>query len=343
MSEPPDEPTGVMPDDDEDPTSRLEGKDEPETERLDTQPESSGDESPTGHLTGGSEDPNDQFESARVASTEELRTRRLAAGDSPADSPMEATTEVRPVRDDSRTLGIWVLAVSIAVAVALVGVYIAAGGLDYKPAAAADPCDARPWSDPGNLEETAQQFALSAVDGAACELGVSREELTRALADDQSRAEFAEEYDLSDSQIEEALRSGLNRAIDDAENAGAINGLVAAGAKAAVRYLPMDQLIPLIEDASGLLSGDNVDDIGGILGGVLDAFGGGGDDGGSGSTGDSGSLGDQLQDAIPDLSDDLPGDITQGLKDQLPEDIRENLPDGVESRIQEELDQLLNP
>ncbi|MGB0121467.1 MAG: hypothetical protein WBP55_11005, partial [Solirubrobacterales bacterium] len=237
MSGPPDEPTGVMPDDDEDPTSRLDGNEEPETERLDQQPEPSGEEPSTVHLAGGSGDPNDQFESARVASTEELRTRRLAAG----DAPREEATEIRPVRDESRTLGIWVLAVSIAVAVALVGVYIAAGGLDYKPAAAADPCDVRPWSDPGNLEETAQQFALSAIDGAACELDVSREELTRALADNQSRAEFAEEYDLSDSQIEEALRSGLNRAIDDAENAGAINGLVAAGARAAVRYLPMDQ------------------------------------------------------------------------------------------------------
>ncbi|MGB0120681.1 MAG: hypothetical protein WBP55_07000, partial [Solirubrobacterales bacterium] len=145
-------------------------------------------------------------------------------------------------------------------------------------------------------------------------------------------------------QIEEALRSGLNRAIDDAENAGAINGLVAAGARAAVRYLPMDQLIPLIEDASGLLSGDSVNDIGGILGGVLDAFGGGGDNGGSGSTGGSGSLGDQLQDAIPDdLSNDLPGDITQGLKDQLPDEIQQNIPKSVEDQIQKQLDNLLNP
>lgn len=336
MSFPGDDPTNVMPGDDEDPTAHLPVEDEAVTENLGGSDPAPREEAPTRNLPGGSSDPNDQFASARNASTEELRARRLAA----EGAPPEAKTEVRPPGDDSRKLGIWMLVGSIVAAVVLVGVYIAAGGLDYKPTAAADPCESRPWTNPGNLEESAQQFALSAVDGAACELGVSREELTRALADDQSRNEFAEKYDLSDGEIEDALRSGLNRAIDDAENAGAISGLVAAGARAAVRFLPMDQMIPLIEDASGLLSGENVNDIGGILGGVVDAFGGGD----SGTTGDSGSIGDQLKDAIPDdLSQDLPGDITQGLKDQLPDDIQRNLPDGVEDRIQQELDNLLNP
>jgi len=337
VSSPTDDPTSVMPGDDEDPTAHLDGGEDSPTEQL-----GADGEAPTQNLPGGSEDPNDQFASARNASPEELRARRLAAEGASDEGRREAATEVRPSAAGSRQRGIWMLVASIAAALTLVGVYLAAGGLDYKPTAAADPCDARVWTDPGNTEEAAQQFALSAVDGAACELGVSREELTRALADDQSRAEFAEKYDLSDSEIEDALRSGLNRAIDDAENAGAISGLVATGARAAVRFLPMDQLIPLIQDASGLLSGDNLDSIGGLLGGVTDLLGGNGSGstGDSGATGDSGNLGDQLRDAVPN---DLPGDITQGLKNQLPEDIQKNIPKSLEDQVQQELDNLLNP
>jgi len=227
-------------------------------------------------------------------------------------------------------------------ALALVGIYIAAGGLDYKPTPAADPCEARTWTDPGNAEETAQQFALSAIDGAACELGVSREELTRALADEDSRNEFAEERGLSDQDIEDAVRSGLNRAIDDAEEAGAISSLVAAGLRAAARVMPIDQMLPLLEDASGFLSGDGLDDIDGLIDGVVDSF---GDISGSGEAGgDGGGFEQGLRDAVPgDLRDQLPEDITQGLRNQLPDDVESQIPDSVDERIQEELDGLLNP
>ena len=330
----PDDPTGVMPDDDEDPTSRLERDGEEPTERLDT-----GGEAPTENLPEGSADPNDHFDSARAAGTEEMRVRGLAAGDLPPETP---PTEVRPAEpDESRGRGIFMLAASIVAALALVGIYIAAGGLDYKPTAAADPCEAREWTDPGNLEETAQQFALSAVDGAACELGVSREELTRALASEDARNEFAEEQGLSDGEIEDAVRSGLNRAIDDAENAGAISGLVATGLRAAARVMPIDQMLPLLEDASGFLSGESIDDLGGLIDGVVDSL--GGDGSGSGDSG-SGGLEDQLRDAVPDdLSDQLPEDITEGLRNQLPDDVQSEIPDSVDERIQRELDSLLNP
>ena len=76
----------------------------------------------------------------------------------------------------------------------LVVAYLALGGGDYEPTAVADPCAAREWRDPEGIEESAEQFALSALDGAACELGVSRETLAVALATPESRAEFAAEY-----------------------------------------------------------------------------------------------------------------------------------------------------
>lgn len=332
MTSGPEDPTDVMPEDDEDPTAHLSEGGEDPTERLDV-----GDDEPTRNLPGGSADPNDRFDSARAAGTEEMRVRGLAAGELPPDPPDEQTELITP--EQSRKRGIWMLVASIAAAVILVGAYIAAGGLDYKPAGAADPCDAREWTDPGNLEETAQQFALSATDGAACDLGVSREELVRALADEDSRAQFAEEHGLSDSEIEEAIRSGLNRAIDDAENAGAISGLVATGLRAAAKVMPIDQMIPLIEDASGFLNGDSLNGVDDLINGVVDSL-----SGDSGSGTDLGSLGDQLQDAVPEGStDDLPKELTDRLREQLPEDIQTEIPDSVDERIQKELDGLLNP
>ncbi|MGK2931727.1 MAG: hypothetical protein ACSLFD_02980 [Solirubrobacterales bacterium] len=248
-------------------------------------------------------------------------------------------TEVRPPSpDDSRQRGINMLVGSILAAVVLVAVYIAAGGLDYEPSTAADPCDQRAWTDPGNLEEAAQQFAFSAVDGAACELGVSREELTRALADDTSRQAFQEDQGLSDPEVEDALRAGLNRAIDDAENAGVIDGLAVTGLRAAVRFLPVDQMIPLIEDASGFLSGESVGGIEDVLDGVIDSLDGGdGDSGDPGTTGGSGTTGEGP------LPNDLGNQIEEGLRDQLPPEIERNLPDDLQQQAEQQLENLINP
>ena len=63
--------------------------------------------------------------------------------------------------------------ISLAASIGLVGVYIAFGGGSYTPAATADPCEAR---DQSVLEERGvfEGIALSALDGAACQLHVSR-------------------------------------------------------------------------------------------------------------------------------------------------------------------------
>lgn len=337
----PDEPTDVMPGDDEEPTARLEEPAEEPTRSL-----GGTSDAPTENMPGGSEDPNDRFDSARNAGTEEMRVRGLASGDLPPVDPTEIDDRAVPGPPSRR--GIGMLVGSIIASLILIGAYIAAGGLDYKPAKAADPCAARTWTDPGNLEETAQQFALSAADGAACELGVSREELIRALADEESRAKFAEENGFSESEVEDAIRAGINRAIDDAEEAGAINSLVASGLRAAARVLPVTELIPLLEDASDFLEGRSLNDIGGIIGGVVDSLGGGSDSGSDGSEsegGGGGGIGDQLRDALPDdlSGGSIPEDITEGLRDQLPDDVRRNIPRSVDKRIQEGIDGLLNP
>ncbi len=156
-----------------------------------------------------------------------------------------------------------------ALSLLLVAVYLAAGGGSYEPTPVADPCEPRVWTDPDDLEESAQQFFLSALDGAACELGVSREELAAALATEESRQEFAAEQGIDDAQLETAVRAGALRAIDDAEDAGAISAVVADGLRAVATRLPVDEAIALIGGAQGVLG-----DAGGILGDLLDQAGG---------------------------------------------------------------------
>lgn len=142
-----------------------------------------------------------------------------------------------------------------AAAIVLVGVYLAAGGSSYAPAKTQDPCEPRTWRDPEGLQEIAQQFSLSALDGAACELGVSRETLARALATPQARERFSERFGIGDPQLARAIRAGLLRAVDDAEEAGALDPLLAAPLRETIESVPLDQAIELIQNARSLLSG----------------------------------------------------------------------------------------
>lgn len=157
---------------------------------------------------------------------------------------------------------------SILAALVLVGVYLAAGGSSYAPEQIQDPCQPREWHDPGSLQEIADQFSRSALDGAACELGVSRETLARALATEESRERFRERYGISDLELAKAVRAGLLRAIDDAEDAGALSSLLAGPLRSTVEEIPLDQATDLINDASSLFS--SVQDFLGPAGDLLE-------------------------------------------------------------------------
>jgi hypothetical protein len=145
---------------------------------------------------------------------------------------------------------------AVVATVVLVGAYLAAGGSSYTPEKTQDPCKPRTWRNPEGLQEIAQQFTLSALDGAACRLGVSRETLARALATPEARERFTERYDIGDAQLAKAVRAGLLRAVTDAEEAGALSPLLAAPLRETLRNIPLDQAIELINNAESLL--DNV-------------------------------------------------------------------------------------
>lgn len=157
---------------------------------------------------------------------------------------------------------------SIVVSLVLVGAYLAAGGSSYEPEKVKNPCEPRQWTNPQGLQEIAQQFSLSALDGAACQLGVSRETLARALASPEARERFTERYDITDAKLARAIRAGLVRAVDDAEEAGALSPLLGVPLRETLRRIPLDQAIEIIDDARKLLG--NIENFLGPAGRILE-------------------------------------------------------------------------
>jgi hypothetical protein len=153
---------------------------------------------------------------------------------------------------------------ALAASVGLIGVYLAFGGGTYEPAKTEDPCQTR---DQSVLDERGvfDGIALSALDGAACELHVSREELTLALADESATEQFAEAHDIDSDAIDDAVRAGLERAVDDAAAAGKIDGVEETILRQVARYAPVG---PAISGLQALADDDSVQGLIEQLGGL---------------------------------------------------------------------------
>ena len=132
--------------------------------------------------------------------------------------------------------------------------YVALGGASYEPTPVADPCETREWRSPGGLQAALEQVVLSALDGAACTLEVSREELVLALRTEASLDDFAEERGIAREDAERAVRDGLSRAVDDAEDAGVLPGLTASLVRRVTESLPPHLLLELLERLGELLT-----------------------------------------------------------------------------------------
>lgn len=147
-----------------------------------------------------------------------------------------------------------VLTCSAALAASVPAGYLALGGGSYEPGSVRNPCAPRSWRNPGGIEAVAEQIALSALDGAACHFGVSRETLTLALASSSSRARFARAHHVDDRELGNAVRRGLERSLDDAERAGAIGGFRATALRFAIENVPVEQLANLVQTVRSLAS-----------------------------------------------------------------------------------------
>ncbi|MBS1891747.1 MAG: hypothetical protein JST59_10670 [Actinobacteria bacterium] len=159
------------------------------------------------------------------------------------------------------------IGVALVLSLALVGVYAAAGGASYQPVQVQNPCEPRAeTANSGGLEGLAEEFTLSALDGAACRLGVSRERLARALASKEARERFTKRFHIDDEKLTKAIRAGLVRAVDDAEERGKLPAFVAGPMRGAVEHVPLEEGIELVQDAEKILSGEGfLDGIGNAL------------------------------------------------------------------------------
>ena len=149
-----------------------------------------------------------------------------------------------------RALPILVAAI---LACALVGAYVALGGTSYEPSPVADPCAPRPVRQPNGTGERVELVLLAAADGTACELGVSREELVLALRSVDDLDALARKEVRSRDDLEEALRQGLVRAVDEGERQGLIGGATASGLRFAADHLPLGLLLSVLRGASSLI------------------------------------------------------------------------------------------
>ena len=129
------------------------------------------------------------------------------------------------------------IATAAAAAVVLVVVYLAQGGGDFEPTAPGDPCQREVVvAQETDLVTTAERIGLVALDGAACELRISRERLLLAVAGE-------EELGVDDDRRNDAFRNGLREAIDTEERAGRLGGVEAALLRTGVDILPVDALL----------------------------------------------------------------------------------------------------
>ncbi|HEX2087793.1 MAG TPA: hypothetical protein VHF89_19060 [Solirubrobacteraceae bacterium] len=130
------------------------------------------------------------------------------------------------------------LLASAAAAIALVAAYAALGGGGYdvdRPPAACD--RAAPPARPGTLRAV-ERVGLTALNGAACDLGVTRERLLLVLA-----GEVDPPPGLTEERRNEAFRAGLRRAVDEEERAGRLGGTEALLLRAAIEIAPVDVLL----------------------------------------------------------------------------------------------------
>jgi hypothetical protein len=140
------------------------------------------------------------------------------------------------------------LAGSAVVAAALVLAYVALGGGDFRPPETADACEPRPFAMPQTNAELGEQLVVAAIDGAACELGVSREQVLLAFGSETGRERLQARHDLADEEVEDALRAGLLRAVDEAERADAIGGTTALLLRIAAQAVPLDAVLDRLRD-----------------------------------------------------------------------------------------------
>lgn len=107
-----------------------------------------------------------------------------------------------------------------------------------SPPRIADPCVPRAAFSGHGLDAVVQRVVLDGLDGAACRLGTSREQLVLSIAGDSNMHVSA-----SDARVAAAVRAGVLRALDEAAARGDVPGFALPFLRRLVEQLPIDQLV----------------------------------------------------------------------------------------------------
>jgi hypothetical protein len=131
-----------------------------------------------------------------------------------------------------------VLAALLVAAVVLLAVELGGGAIGYGSGNVASPCRPRATFTGGGLDGTIQQIVLDGLDGAACRLGTTREELVLSLAPGTGH-----HLRVSRAATERAVRAALLRAVDRAEQRGDLPSLVVPVLRTVIEHAPIEKLI----------------------------------------------------------------------------------------------------
>jgi MFS family permease len=195
---------------------------------------------------------DDVVSSIRDTLTREFRSSFLIAalfGAAAALVAMLLPTVRHPVRNLN---AIAVAGAVMVLAIALVVAEFRAGARTYGARTYVDPCraPADPFPQGEGLDGTLQRITLGAFNGAACELGTSREELLLSL---EPKSGFGPKVRWTEETLEDALQAGLVRSIEDADDRNTIPGIAATALKFLAERAPIDWVlgrvdIPFLED-----------------------------------------------------------------------------------------------
>jgi hypothetical protein len=132
-----------------------------------------------------------------------------------------------------------ILVALLVAALVLVGVEFGKGAARSVSPPLAKPCRSRPAFPGTGLDAIIQRILLDGLDGAACRLGTTREELVLSL-----RPSTGVRLRHSDRDtVEAAIRAGVLRSLDEAERRGDVPGFLAPVLRRLVQIAPLDSLL----------------------------------------------------------------------------------------------------
>ena len=123
----------------------------------------------------------------------------------------------------------------LAAAVVFLAVELGMGAWGFGQVKRVDPCTATTRSLGGGFDAALQRIVLDGLNGAACRLHTTREQLVDSLGGGSSR--------WSDEQVQKAVRVGLVQAIDKAERRGDVPGILAPLLREAAKHAPIKFLV----------------------------------------------------------------------------------------------------